>query len=226
MQCRFTTGGVARRALPKIGAVKTKENALCAGPSTLARMLRVARSSLPKSPVIAEHVPLHPLTAADSARWPDGLVVRRIPDLNPGQEWPGDVLDTWRFHAFFTTSDHEMVDTVAGDRTHRGHAIIEQVHGDLKHSALAHQPSGMFERGLAGVGRDGTKRDPRSRDRGGHRTGQVDECDGPPQIHLPARTGCVLRPTSHPAPPTAWPCKTAITDLFARVCGPRPAPTT
>ena len=33
---------------------------------------------------------------------------------------------------------------MAADKTHRGHAIIEQVHADLKHSALAHLPSGKF----------------------------------------------------------------------------------
>jgi hypothetical protein len=33
---------------------------------------------------------------------------------------------------------------VAADQTHRGQAIIEQVHADLKHSALAHLPSGVF----------------------------------------------------------------------------------
>ena len=69
---------------------------------------------------------------------PGRLVVRRIPDLNthPGQD---SLFDTWRFHAFFTTS---TLNTVAADKTHRGHAIIEQVHADLKHSALAHLPSG------------------------------------------------------------------------------------
>ena len=70
------------------------------------------------------------------------LVVRRILDLNTaagaGQE---PLFDSWRFHAFFTTSD---LDTVTADRVHRGHAIIEQVHADLKHSALAHLPSGKF----------------------------------------------------------------------------------
>ena len=34
--------------------------------------------------------------------------------------------------------------TVTADKTHRGHAIIEQVHADLKNSALAHLPSGKF----------------------------------------------------------------------------------
>jgi len=70
---------------------------------------------------------------------PGRLVVRRIPDLNPsGQD---GLFDVWRFHAFFTTSS---LDTVTADKTHRGHAIIEHVHADLKNSALAHLPSGKF----------------------------------------------------------------------------------
>jgi Transposase DDE domain group 1 len=72
-------------------------------------------------------------------------VVRRIPDLNPSSKDGQETLfDTWRFHAFFTTTDPEVADTVAADKTHRGHAIIEQVHADLKSSALAHLPSGVF----------------------------------------------------------------------------------
>jgi hypothetical protein len=73
-----------------------------------------------------------------SEQVPGRLVVRRIPDLNPkavaGQP---ALFDSWRFHAFFTTS---VLDTVTADKTHRGHAIIEQVHADLKDSALAHLP--------------------------------------------------------------------------------------
>jgi hypothetical protein len=56
----------------------------------------------------------------------------------------GLVILTWRFHAFFTTTDATVADKVAADKTHRAHAIIEQVHADLKHSALAHMPSGVF----------------------------------------------------------------------------------
>ena len=37
-----------------------------------------------------------------------------------------------------------MLGTVAADKTHRHHAVIEQVHADLKSSALAHLPSGVF----------------------------------------------------------------------------------
>ena len=76
---------------------------------------------------------------------PGRLVVRRILDLNnhagAGQ---ATLFDTWRFHAFFTTTERSDLDTVAADKTHRRHAIIEQVHADLKNSAVAHLPSGSF----------------------------------------------------------------------------------
>ena len=78
---------------------------------------------------------------------PGRLVVRRIPDFNAeknkaaGQD---TLFDTWRFHAFFTTAGPDVLDTVAADKTHRHHAVIEQVHADLKGSALAHLPSGVF----------------------------------------------------------------------------------
>lgn len=72
------------------------------------------------------------------------LVVRRIPDLNPGQVEQPTLFDTYRHHAFFTTTDKNDVGTVAADKTHRAHAIIEQVHADLKNGPLAHLPSGVF----------------------------------------------------------------------------------
>ena len=81
---------------------------------------------------------------------PGRLIVRRIPDLNPktshGQE---TLFDTWRFHAFFTTTAPDQLDTVAADQTHRRHALIENVHADLKASALAHLPSGVFNANAA-----------------------------------------------------------------------------
>lgn len=80
-----------------------------------------------------------------SEQVPGRLVVRRIPDLNPRKDASQDTLfDTWRFHAFFTTADPADTDTVAADQIHRRHAIIENVHADLKNSALAHLPSGKF----------------------------------------------------------------------------------
>jgi hypothetical protein len=81
---------------------------------------------------------------------PGRLIVRRIPELNPktsdGQE---TLFDSWRFHAFFTTTAPAGLDAVAADQTHRRHAIIENVHADLKASALAHLPSGLFNANAA-----------------------------------------------------------------------------
>ena len=69
------------------------------------------------------------------------LVVRRIPELNRKKLSQPTLFDTHRFHAFFTTS---TLDTVTADQVHRRHAIVEQVNADLKNSALAHLPSGIF----------------------------------------------------------------------------------
>lgn len=70
------------------------------------------------------------------------LVVRRVKRLNEnaknGQE---TLFDTWRYHAFITNS---TLSTVEADRTHRQHAIIEQVIEELKTGPLAHLPSGKF----------------------------------------------------------------------------------
>jgi DDE family transposase len=68
------------------------------------------------------------------------LVVRRVRDLaeHPDQT---ELLPAWRYHAFLTDT---ALSTVDADRTHRQHAIIEQVIADLKASAAAHLPSGRF----------------------------------------------------------------------------------
>ena len=157
------------------------------------------------------------------------LVVRRIPDLNPGTNAGQETLfDTWRFHAFFTTTDPALADTVAADKTHRHHAIIEQVHADLKNSALAHLPSGKFTANaawlvLAVMAFNLTR--------------AAATITGPglakattatirrKLITVPARVAAsARRVTLHL--PTAWPWESAWTELFTRVCGPPPAPTT
>lgn len=81
-----------------------------------------------------------------SKQIPGRLIVRRIPDLNVEAADQGTLFDTWRYHAFFTTTD---LDTVTADKTHRQHAIIEQVNADLKNSALAHLPSNHFSANAA-----------------------------------------------------------------------------
>ncbi|QHE73998.1 hypothetical protein GFS60_07677 (plasmid) [Rhodococcus sp. WAY2] len=88
---------------------------------------------------------VHRIRSWNNSERVDGrLIVRRIPDLNPKQSEQPTLFDTFRHHAFFTTSNVNEFDTVAADKTHRHHAIIEQVHSDLKNGPLAHLPSGVF----------------------------------------------------------------------------------
>jgi hypothetical protein len=157
------------------------------------------------------------------------LVVRRIPDLNPdsknGQE---PLFDTWRFHAFFTTTDPEVADTVAADKTHRGHAIIEQVHADLKNSALAHLPSGKFAANaawlvLAVMAFNLTRATATMA--GAALAKSTTATVRRKLITVPARVASsARRVTLHL--PHAWPWETAWADLFLRACGPPLAPTT
>ena len=100
--------------------------------------------------VVAE-IPFTAFTSKKtSEQIPGRLVVRRIPDLNPKKNHgQATLFDTWRFHAFFTTAPAAERDTVAADKVHRAHAIIENVHADLKASALAHMPSGVFNANAA-----------------------------------------------------------------------------
>jgi hypothetical protein len=158
------------------------------------------------------------------------LVVRRIPDLNAeahraaGQD---TLFDTWRFHAFFTTADPQLLDTVAADKTHRGHAVIEQVHADLKSSALAHLPSGVFTANaawlvlaviafnltrVAGVltGTDLARATTATLRR--------------KLIHVPARAASRGRRLVLHLP-QAWPWQNPWSDLFDRLADPPPAAT-
>jgi len=48
---------------------------------------------------------------------------------------------SWRTAVF---TDSPLI-LVQAEKTHRGHAIIEQVHADLKQGPLAHLPSGSFQ---------------------------------------------------------------------------------
>jgi hypothetical protein len=175
-------------------------------------------------------IPFTAFTSKKKAEQVTGrLVVRRIPDLNPGAKDGQETLfDTWRFHAFFTTTDPEVADTVAADKTHRGHAIIEQVHADLKNSALAHLPSSKFAANaawlvLAVMAFNLTR--------------AAATLTGPglakattatirrKLIAVPARVASSARRVVLHLP-TAWPWETAWTELFAKVCGPPLAPAT
>lgn len=160
---------------------------------------------------------------------PGRLVVRRIPDFNAeahkaaGQD---TLFDVWRFHAFFTTADTAVLDTVAADKTHRQHAVIEQVHSDLKNSALAHLPSGVFTANaawlvLAVIAFNLTRAAgvAAAPDLAKATTATIRR----KLVSVPARVASSARRiTLHL--PQAWPWETAWTALFERVSDPPPAP--
>ena len=156
---------------------------------------------------------------------PGRLVVRRIPDVNADKKkaaGQGTLFDTWRFHAFFTTTDPTDLDTVAADKTHRGHAIIEQVHADLKSSALAHLPSGKFTANaawlvLAVVAFNLTRT--AATIAGADLARATTATIRRKLITVPARVATsARRVTLHL--PTTWPWQTAWTRLFTHSCGP------
>ena len=52
---------------------------------------------------------------------PGRLIVRRIPDFAADKHRAAGqdgLFDVWRFHAFFTTTDPKVLDTVSADKTH------------------------------------------------------------------------------------------------------------
>ncbi len=151
------------------------------------------------------------------------LVIRRIPDFNaPNDPRQASLFELWRFHAFFTTTDSHVRDTVAADKTHRGHAIIEQVHADLKNSALAHLPSGKFVTNSAwlvlvvlafnltrAAGPLAGRRFTRAT------TGTIRRC----LIQVAARVTSSARRLTMQLPQN-WPCETQWTQLFTRSSRP------
>ncbi len=58
----------------------------------------------------------------------------------------GELFAAYRYHAVFTDSPLTLVEA---DKTHRAHAIIEQVIADLNNGPLAHLPWGRFNANAA-----------------------------------------------------------------------------
>lgn len=91
-----------------------------------------------------------PFTAFASKKAPQQvegrLIVRRVPEKNNTKLAAGQqtLFETYRHHGVFTTISTETLDTVAADKMHRGHAVIEQVNAELKDGPLAHMPSSTF----------------------------------------------------------------------------------
>lgn len=153
------------------------------------------------------------------------LIVRRVRN---GDTQPA-LFPTWRYHAFFTTVPAPTHDTVTADRIHRAHAIIEQVHADLKNGPLAHLPSSNFWANsawlvLAVIAYNLT-----------HAAGRLADPTGPlatatsstirrTLIHVAARLASSARKLVLHLP-TAWPWAIPWHTLFAATGPPRPATT-
>jgi hypothetical protein len=170
---------------------------------------------------------------AFAARGPDRqvpgrLVVRRIPDLRaPATPGQGSLFEVWRFHAFFTTTDPAEADTVAADKTHRAHAVIEQVNADLKNSALAHLPSGKYAANSAwlvcAVMAFNLTRAAAAL-AGGRLARATTATIRRTLVTVPARVASSARRlTLHL--PTSWPWQDGWTTLFTLACGPPGAAT-
>ena len=157
------------------------------------------------------------------------LVVRRIPDLNPNKVDQPTLFDTFRHHAFFTTTDKQSMGTVGADKTHRGHAIIEQVHADLKGGPLAHLPSGVFTANsawlvLAVIAFNLTRTASIIADHAGRLAKATTATIRRTLITVPARVArSARRITLHL--PEAWPWQAAFDRLFTVTHAPPPAAT-
>lgn len=87
------------------------------------------------------------------------LIVRRVKRLNPtitrakgttkatqSTAKQQELFSLYHHHAVFSDSPLTLIQA---EKAHRAHAIIEQVHADLKNGPLAHLPSGSFQANAA-----------------------------------------------------------------------------
>ena len=135
------------------------------------------------------------------------------------------LLDTHRFHAFFTTGTS---DTVTADKIHRGHAIIEQVHADLKNRALSHLPSGVFTANAAWLVLAVIAFNLTCAAATIAGTGLAKATTATIRrklVSIPARIASSARRLTLNLPKD-WPWETACTALFASTCGPPNSATT
>ncbi len=111
---------------------------------------------------------------------------------------------------------------MAADKTHRGHAIIEQVHADLKNFSMAHLPSGKFTANaawlvLAVIAFNLTRT--AATIAGADLARATTATIRTKLITVPARVATsARRVTLHL--PTTWPWQNAWTRLFTHGCGP------
>jgi hypothetical protein len=172
-------------------------------------------------------VPFTAFTSRKKAEHVHGrLIVRRVVRLNHGvPTGQGELFTTYRHHAVFTDSPLPMLDA---EKAHRAHAVIEQVHADLRSGPLAHLPSSSFSANgawlvMAAIAFNLTRAAgaTASRFHAKATTATIRRH----LIAVPARLArSARRLTLHL--PKDWPWQHAWEALFASACGPPPIATT
>ncbi len=153
------------------------------------------------------------------------LIVRRVRDANPAHTVTndqGELFPAWRHHAVFTDSPQPLVDAEAD---HRRHAVIEQVHADLKAGPLAHLPCGSFAANsawlvLAAIAFNLTRA--AGTLAGTSHARAVTATIRAQLINVPARISRSARRTALRMP-TGWPWRHAFDTVFAAALSP-PSP--
>jgi Transposase DDE domain group 1 len=152
---------------------------------------------------------------------PARLIVRRVKRLNSASvpAGQGELFTTHRYHAVFTDSPEPML---AAEKTHRQHAVIEQVHADLKAGPLAHLPSGSFAANsawlvLAAIAVNLTRA--AGALASGFHARATTATIRAQLINIPARLARSARRLRLHLP-RDWPWETAWSQLFDATCGP------
>ena len=152
------------------------------------------------------------------------LIVRRVRRLNPASAQPdadqGELFTAYRYHAVFTDSPMPMLQA---ESQHRGHAIVEQVHADLKNGRPGGLAVGVVrgQQRLAGPGRHRVQPHPR------RRRARLPVHARATTATIRAQLICV--PAGSPAParrltlhlPPGWPWEPAWQQMFT-AAGTRP----
>lgn len=147
------------------------------------------------------------------------LIVRRVPERNTRKlaaAAQDGLFQVWRYHAVFTNQSAPLVEA---EKTHRGHAVIEQVFADLKAGPLAHLPSKSFTANsawlaIATIGFNLTRA--LGVTAGGRYPRAETATIRAQLIHTPARVSTSAR-RHHLHLPTRWPWATAWQQLWTTI---------
>jgi len=157
-------------------------------------------------------------TSHGAGRVTGRLIVRRVPERNSRKLAAAQdgLFHVWLYHAVFTNQTTPLVEA---EKTHRDHAVIEQVFADLKAGPLAHLPSKSFTANsawlaIATIGFNLTRA--LGVTAGGRYPRAETATIRAQLIHAPARVSTSAR-RHHLHLPTRWPWATARRQLWTTI---------